>query len=194
MDNTNKIPDFLQIATDLKKNAARIAGTESVKFFKKSFVNGGFTDTSFHPWQKTSNPLAGKKTMYQTGTTMQSIRKVSETDSKIIVQSDTPSSQIHNEGGTITVTAQMKRFWWAKYYEFAGKTKKTKSGGQSRSKSNIKTNAKADFCRQLALMKVGSKVKIPKRQFMGNSATMMKLFDDFWRGQLEVTFKQHLNK
>jgi len=193
MDNTNKVPDFSAMAKDLTANAQRYAGSESVKFFKESFVKEGFTDTSFTAWKKTSNPMAGKRTMYRTGTLMQSVRKVEQNKQRIVVESDTEYSELHNNGGTITVTAQMKRFFWAKYYELSGKRKQTSSGKASRSKYNVKTSAKAEFCKRMALMKVGTKIKIPQRQFMGNSQTMMNLFDAFWQGSVDIVFKQHLN-
>jgi phage gpG-like protein len=194
MDNKNKIPDFSAMGIDLIKNAARYAASESVKTFKESFVNQGFSDTSFVPWHKSLNPFAGKRTLYKSGTLMQSIRKVEETIKRIVVESDTDYSEIHNSGGTITVTAQMKKFWWAKYYELSGKVKTTTKGKMSRSQSNLKTNDKAEFCKRMALMKVGTKIKIPKDQFMGNSQIMMNGFDAWYKGQLEISFKHHLNK
>ena len=194
MDNTNKVPDFSAMAKDLTANAQRYAGSESVKFFKESFVKEGFTDTSFTAWKKTSNPMAGKRTMYRTGTLMQSVRKVEQNKQRIVVESDTEYSELHNNGGTITVTAQMKRFFWAKYYELSGKRKQTSSGKASRSKYNVKTSAKAEFCKRMALMKVGTKIKIPQRQFMGNSQTMMTQFDTWYKGQVDISFKEHLNK
>ena len=57
-----------------------------------------------------------------------------------------PYAAIHNEGGTITVTKQMNAFFWAKF----------KDTGQPHWK-------------RLALVKVGSKLTIPKRQFIGTS-------------------------
>ena len=36
--NNNTVPDFLAMAKDLTANAQRYAGSESVKFFKESFV------------------------------------------------------------------------------------------------------------------------------------------------------------
>lgn len=194
MGKTNKVPDFSIIGKDLINNASRYAGSESVKFFKESFVKEGFTDTSLTAWKKTSNPMAGKRTMYNSGTLMQSIRKTQETTHRIVVESNTGYSELHNNGGTITVTAQMKKFFWAKYYEFAGKLKKTSKGKVSGSQSNQNINAKAMFFKRMAMMKVGSKIKIPKRQFMGNSHTMMTQFDKWWRGQVDISFKQHLNK
>ncbi|MEA4981406.1 MAG: hypothetical protein VB066_01685 [Paludibacter sp.] len=194
MNNNNTVPDFLLMAKDLTANAQRYAGSESVKFFKESFVKEGFTDASFKAWPKTSNPMAGKRTLYGKGILMQSVRKTVQNKQRIEVESDTDYSEIQNNGGTITVTAQMKRFFWAKYYELSGKVKQTSTGRVSHSKSNVKTSAKAEFCKRMALMKVGTKIKIPQRQFMGNSQTMMNQFDAFWRGQVDVVFKQHLNK
>lgn len=194
MNNNNTVPDFLLMAKDLTDNAQRYAGSESVKFFKESFVKEGFTDSSFKAWQKTSNPMSGKRTLYGKGILMQSIRKTVQNKQRIEVESNTDYSEIQNNGGTITVTAQMKRFFWAKYYELSGKVKKTSTGIVSRSRSNVKISSKAEFCKRMALMEVGTKIKIPQRQFMGNSQTMMNQFDTFWRGQVDVVFKQHLNK
>jgi len=195
MDNSNKIPDFSAIGKDLLKNASRYAGSESVKFFKESFVNEGFSDTSFVAWPKTTNPMAGKRTMYKSGTLMQSIRKVEGTMRRVVVESSTDYSEIQNNGGTITVTPQMKKFFWAKFYEFSGKVKLNKEGtAASYNKSNKAISVKAMFFRRMALMKVGSKLKIPKRQFMGNSQTMMTQFDTWYKGQVDISFKEHLNK
>lgn len=37
-----------------------------------------------------------------------------------------PYAELHNNGGSFKVTAKMKKFFWAKYYETSGiKTKKT---------------------------------------------------------------------
>ena len=194
----NKVPDFSNIGKDLLKEAHRIAATESVKFFKQSFVKEGFTDISFSPWKKTTNPMASKRTLFgsgERGHLMQSIRKTEETPTRIVIESDKDYSEIHNEGGSITVTVQMKKFFWAKFYEFSGKVKLNKEGtAASYNKSNKAISVKAMFFRRMALMKVGSKLKIPKRQFMGNSQTMMTQFDTWYKGQVDISFKEHLNK
>jgi len=155
-----------------------MAAAESVKFFKSSFVKGGFTDTSFKQWAGKQSPLGGKKLMYNTGALMQSIQKTEESTQRVVVSSDTAYSEIHNDGGTVTVTAQMKKFWWAQYYKFAGKPRTTtRRGRQSNSAGNRRLNAKAEYCKRMALMKVGSKIKIPQRQFIGESQTLMNELD-----------------
>ena len=193
MDNTNNVPDFSAMAKDLTANAQRYAGSESVKFFKESFVKEGFTDTSFTAWKKTSNPMAGKRTLYNKGILMQSVRKVEQNKQRIVVESDTDYSEIQNNGGTVTVTPKMKRFFWAKFYEFSGKVKLNKEGtAASFNKSNKAISVKAMFFRRMALMKVGSKIKIPQRQFMGNSQTMMNQFDLWFSGQIEIQFRERV--
>ena len=62
-----------------------------------------------------------------------------------------PYAQIHNEGGQVPVTQQMRKFFWAKYYE--------QSGGGKR------TTPTADFYKRLALTKK-SAFTMPTREFL----------------------------
>ncbi|MDR0872998.1 MAG: hypothetical protein LBN27_05960 [Prevotellaceae bacterium] len=177
MANVIKSINFGYARDNLLSDTARMAAIEATKFFKDSFRKGGFTDSSFQQWASKQSPLGGKKLMYNTGTLMQSVRKFEESNERVVVGSDSAYSEIHNEGGTITVTAQMKRYFWAQYYKLSGKKTKTKRGKASNSRANQRTNAKAEFCKRMALMKVGSKIKIPKRQFIGESAVLMAELD-----------------
>lgn len=192
MAEKNNVPNFKQMTNELRKNASRYAASEAVKFFKESFVQGGFTDSSFQKWTQTNNPVAGKRTMYKSGKLMRAIKKTRETMAQVIVEADSEYADIHNSGGIITVTAQMKKYFWARYYESAGKTTTTKTGSQSRSRRNVSLNNKAAFFKRMALMPVGSKIKIPKRQFMGNSQALMKNFDEWFgktvRSQVDPQF------
>lgn len=70
-------------------------------------------------------------------------------------------ASLHNEGATIVVTEKMKKFFWAKYYE-AG-------GGEGRDR----TSDDASFWKSLALKKVGSKIKFPKRLFLAESPLLI---------------------
>ena len=181
----NEVPQFSVMATEMKREAARIAANEAQKFFKNSFVKGGFTDSAFHHWTGRISPLGGKKILYNQATLMHSIQPTEQTEQRIVITSDTPYSEIHNSGGTITVTPQMKKFFWAKYYELAGNVKKTKSGKTSQSAANRKLSAKAEYCKNMALMKVGSKIKIPKRQFMGDSPTLMRQLEQYMKKYIQ---------
>jgi len=183
-----KAPNFLVIANKLVGSTARMAANEAQKFFKDSFVKGGVTDSSFQRWAERNSPMGGKKVLYGQGNLMNSIRPAERSKSRVVIKSDTAYSDLHNNGGTITVTEKMKKFWWARYYELSGKVKKTKSGRVSGAKANLKVSAKAEFCKRMALMKVGTKIKMPKRQYMGQSATLMRQFDTWLKNEIEVKF------
>jgi phage gpG-like protein len=190
MENFGKTVNFSYARENLLRDTARMAAAESVKFFKESFVRGGFTDTSFRQWAARKSPLAGKKTLYGIGSLMQSIQKKEESDKRIVIISDTPYSAIHNDGGTVIVTARMKRYWWAQYYKLSGKVKKTKKGQASNAAGNRKLTAKAEYCKRMALMKVGSRIKIPKRQFIGESRALMEVLD----GGLQTKIAEYWEK
>lgn len=68
------------------------------------------------------------------------------------------------------VTQRMKRFFWYKYYSATGSFGRKKKNGDLRNdKRNRRLGDEADFWKAMALMKVGSTIKIPKRQFLGRS-------------------------
>lgn len=184
MQNSNPIPDFSKIAHEITSNSPRVAATEAVKFFRESFVREGFLDRSLSPWGRRQSPLGGKRLLFSTGNLMRSIRPRSIDASSAIVESDTPYSALHNDGGTITVTPQMKKYWWAQYYKFSGKVKKTSRGRVSQSRTNKAAGKKAAFCKAMALMKAGTKIKIPKRQFMGHSEILMSNLDKWVATQI----------
>jgi len=76
-------------------------------------------------------------------------------------RSSLPYATIHNEGGEIEVTEAMKRFFWAMYYKASGGVTK---GSSDR---NTKLTAEAGKWKGMALLKVGTKMKIEQRQFIG---------------------------
>ena len=86
----------------------------------------------------------------------------------IVFTSSVPYAAIHNEGGTIKVTAKMKRYFWAKFYELSGKVK-VNVRTRTVSKVSQKHSAEAEYYKSLALMRVGSKITIPERRFIGNA-------------------------
>lgn len=184
----NKVPPFLKLADSLKKDALRFGAVTSIFFFKECFVAQGFTDSSFQRWKPSSTPLAGKRTLYKSGKLMHSIRKLEATDQRLVVVADSEYAEMHNEGGYITVTPQMKKYFWAMYYREAGKGIRTsRGGGQYQS---VKVGQKARFCKAMALKKVGSKIKIDQRQFMGESRELMKLLDSWFNRSVTANFNK----
>lgn len=188
MAKTNKRPDFLSLANKILQARPRFVAVESKNFFKDGFRKGGWTDDSFQPWQPRKSPLGGKKILIGKDNTMnlmQSINTLEENQNRVRTGSVLNYAKTHNDGTEITVTTKMKKYWWAKYYELSGKVKKTTTGKQSKAKANIRANAKAEYCKRMALMKVGSKIKIPKRKFIGESKTLLKEFEIWFAAEVE---------
>jgi phage gpG-like protein len=100
-----------------------------------------------------------------------------------------PYAAIHNAGDDIVITDRMHRFFWAKYYETAGRIRYKKNGEKSQSRTSIRAGAEAEMWKAMALMKVGSKIHIPKRQFIGDSPEVQKAIKDI----VADNIKEYLN-
>lgn len=90
-------------------------------------------------------------------------------ENSIVFFSDHPAAAIHNEGGEIVVTAKMKRFFWHKYYDTSGSFGRRKDGSLRKDKRTVQLSTEAEFWKFMALMKVGAKIKIPRRRFLGTA-------------------------
>jgi len=108
--------------------------------------------------------------------------KSRSTDDSITFYSELPYAAIHNEGGEIVVTERMKKFFWWKYHTATGSFGRKKDGTRRNDKRTLQLGDEAAFWRLMALMKAGSKIKIPKRQFLGKSpeveAAVRKIIED----------------
>lgn len=69
--------------------------------------------------------------------------------------SSLPYTALHNEGGKITVTDKMKRFFWYKYMR-----------------------TKDEAWKRMALMKTGKIISIPQRQFIGDGPDTRRIIKD----------------
>jgi len=87
----------------------------------------------------------------------------------VVFTSQLPYAAIHNEGGEITVTAKMKKFFWAKYYNaYGGITYSIKTKEANNTKRNKMLTEEAEYWKAMALMKIGTKITIPERRFIGD--------------------------
>ena len=112
--------------------------------FDRNFERKGFF-TEKWPLPKINNSRGS--VMNRTGNLRRSIR-YNVSDNSISFSSSLPYASIHNQGGEIVVTAAMKRYFWAMFYKSSG--------------------AEAMKWKGMALMKTGQKMKIEKRQFVGD--------------------------
>lgn len=134
--------------------------------FDRNFEREAFFTES---WQRRRSPTRPNgHILVVNGDLRRSIHSEIKTDS-IVFKSDLPYAAIHNEGGEIKVTERMKRFFWHKYYSTSGSFGRRKDRTLRRDKRNRQLTTEADFWKCMALMRVGSSIRIPRRRFLGNS-------------------------
>lgn len=176
-----KMEDYSQVIRECLEDI-RVELTEEfdLNFSRKAF----FADA----WKRAAGPNPKGTLMMRTGRLRRSISSRVSADS-ITFTSDHPAAALHNEGGEIIVTARMKRYFWAMYYANGGgrkgsygtgKTaanrsykKLSRTGTTSRERQNARLSVAA-YYKSLALMRVGSRIQIPRRQFIGSSPEVEK--------------------
>lgn len=150
--------------------------------FDRNFERKAFFDEAW-PAEKFKN--ANGSQMTRNGTLKASVHQTI-LDNIITWQSSLPYASIHNTGGEITVTQNMKKFFWAMFY---------KNGGKDLKEDELSTEAKQ--WKYLAMIKVGNKLKIPKRQFIGDhpkvDEIITNVFNDM-ENELNEYVINHLKK
>lgn len=156
------------------KQVAKDVKVELDEEFDRNFERKAFFNT---PWVQSKLPNNRGSLLLRTGALRRSI-KSSLNDHRIDYTSSHPAAALHNEGGTLVVTAKMKKFFWAMYYKVSGAITQKKDGTARKTKRNETLTQEAAYYKGMALMKIGEKIKIPQRQFIG------------WHPQLENIVKQ----
>lgn len=141
-------------------------------------------------WQRRKSPTRPGAAILSGQNLRRSIKSEIRENSIVFV-SNLPYAAIHNEGGEIVVTEKMKRFFRAKFYESQGGFGRKKGSSDKPTLSNgafyawtskMSLNTISEFWRNMALMKVGSKIRIPQRKFLGASpeveAAVRRIIED----------------
>ena len=163
--------------------------------FDKNFENESFFGEG---WERRKSPVRGDgHILVSSGALRRSISSRSD-DTSITFYSSLPYASIHNDGGEIRVTQRMKSFFWHKYYEAVGGFGRKKDGNLRNDKKNKRLSTEAEFYKAMALMKVGSTVKIPRRRFLGTSPQLeegvKKIIEDNLTQYFETTIISKLKK
>lgn len=148
---------------------------------RKAFFNKG--------WAKRKYDDGKGSLMNRTGALRRSLHAKSS-GTTVTFYTKSPYALIHNAGGSIIVTRRMKRFFWAMYYKYSGKVKTLKSGRKSTSASSRLNNSTAEFYKAMALKKVGSRINMPQRQFIGPSPDVERII----RSIIEDNVTEYFNK
>ena len=173
--NAKQIADIIarapkQVERAMRDEIPRKAAIIAKNHFRQNFRDGGFTDDGLHAWKKTKRQEAGspyKPLTSERNHLMNSVDAV-PAPGQVTVVNPVPYARIHNEGGTIhtnpTVTPKMRKMAWAKAYSIAGVSKGDKLP------KDLPEEARK--WRALALTrkeKLNIKIKMPRRQFIGDS-------------------------
>ena len=149
---------------DLEKKITNDLAVELADEFDRNFERKAFFTEK---WASPKINNSRGSVMNCSGNLRRSI-KYNVRDGMIVFSSSLPYASIHNEGGEIVVTAQMKKYFWAMYYKVTGGITNKANGGESKSKRNLKLSTEAAKWKSLALLKVGHKMKVEKRQMVGD--------------------------
>ena len=167
--NSNITPELEQkvrrfISLTLKDISVKLGDEFDRNFERQAFFNEQWARRKF-------NDDESRGLLTREGTLRRSIKDgVSVTDhDSVVFSSSVPYAAIHNEGGTITVTRKMKRYFWYRYMlimgskrsrpdkpKFTEKLQRKKNGELRDNRKNRELTEEAKFCKIMALKKVGS--------------------------------------
>lgn len=120
------------------------------------------------------------------------------TENSITFFTDLPYAAIHNEGGEIVVTPRMKKYFWHKYYEATGSFGRKKDGSRRNDKRTRQLSDEADFWKWMALKKAGTKIRIPRRRFLGTSPeveqAVREIIEDNLNGYVEEAINYNIRE
>lgn len=178
--HAGEIDKLLESYRQRKLKIIKQTAAMALAHFKKSFTNQGFTDVSLKTWpERKGGPRnQGRAVLINRGVLKRGLRiKKTDYNGAIVGVDDAVKyAEIHNEGGEIPVTPKMRRFFWAMYYKTGGKNKRTRSGEMPQ------------FWLSMALTKSDT-IKIPKRQYIGDSATLERKMISYVEQELKILFQ-----
>ena len=86
------------------------------------------------------------------------------------------------------MTPKMKKYFWHKYYDATGSFGRKKDGSLRQDKRNARLSGEAEFWKMMALKKAGTKIKIPRRRFLGASPDVERMVKEIVERNLEEYF------
>ena len=154
---------------------------------RENFRKGGFYGQPWTPPMRTSLGFDGPgygPMLSGTNHLMMSTDYIPE-PGRVTIQNTLVYAEIHNEGGEITVTKRMKSYFWSQYYKrgLVGSLYAQAKGKKNQEKADT-FNKEAEFWRAMALKKVGSKVKIPQRKFLGEHPEVERIVQEIINTEL----------
>ena len=154
-----------------------MAGRESVNFFKDRFRFGGWVENGFEAWpQRKNDKRKGAALLVQTGKLRNSIRVTERAADYIMIGSNLPYAQIHNEG--FNGTEQVKAHTRKTFKDIMAQASSLKTRKVKKVKNHLHTgdvNVKAH----------SRKMNMPKRHFMGASPFLNRRIESVMKYELD---------
>jgi phage gpG-like protein len=103
-------PDFTRMQGDFQKivgSLPGIVGNAAVNFYKDSWNRSGYIDQGIKKWPPRKRSASRARILVRTGRLRRSIR-YRTTGSRIHLFTDVPYAQIHNEGGAVNTSANVR--------------------------------------------------------------------------------------
>ena len=139
-------------------------------------------------WERRKSPTRpGGTILVNTNALRRSIQSRT-TDDSITFYTDLPYAAIHNDGGEIVVTERMKRYFWYKYYAATGSFGRKKNGERRNDRRTRQLATEADFWRFMALKRVGTTIRIPRRRFLGTGPEVERIVREIIEDNLNEYF------
>lgn len=173
-----------ELDTLMRRKLPVKVGRMAKDHYQDNFRKGGFVNGGLQRWQVTKRQQSGSKSAAADYGPLLSRRnhlfssvKYTPGDYRVRVANDVKYAPLHNWGGEThpTVTPRMRKFAWAMYYKAVGIRKKAAKGKRKGKTRQRELPPEAGMWKGLALTrKKKLKVKIPQRQFIGESTELNK--------------------
>lgn len=183
-EKSNQITrELQQRVNQLIKETLKDIRTEALDEFDRNFEREAFFNEKWA--RRKFNDDRSRGLLVQTGNLRRSITgRITSRDS-VVIESTEPYAQIHNEGGTITVTRRMQKYFWWKYITITGSKRmkagipityserfsRKKDGTLRNTKRNRALTEEAEFYRRMAMKKTEAKSPFPNASSSGTIPT-----------------------
>lgn len=163
--------DFNKIVirmAEAKQHIPLILGNTAVNFFKNRFRAQAWTDKSAERWkQRKGNTDPGRAILVKSGALRRANRIDQATFKQTVISNDRPYAEAHNEGvdATVQVRQHTRRVYSSQRVKYT-----TRTGNQRSRTEKVAGGA-------YTVRSHTRKMKLPKRQFMGDSELLDRKID-----------------
>lgn len=169
MEETKEFERALKVINNVSRRLPNILGTVAVNFFKERFQAQNWVGDRTEPWparkedrrRRRRETRTNRGILTKTGRLRRSIRKISVIEDSVLIGTDVPYAQVHNEGGVINHPARQGKLSFAQKGKSANARLVLARTRTEKQRSRIVDEWKGEI--------PAYKVKMPRRQFIGFS-------------------------